>query len=181
VPVAVEVRADGETIVVTVEDDGIGIPQSEIGRVFERFTRASNARDAEIPGTGVGLYLARLIVQRHHGEITIDSRVSEGTRVVVRLPRTPASTVLPYVLVLEHDEQAASYTEHVLRDAGYRVRITGNPSAFEHALLHDDVAVAVVPDGADNMRETARARGISVVELRKPYLARDLLLELSRR
>jgi signal transduction histidine kinase len=177
-PVEVDVREDGATIVVTVEDHGIGIPHGELSRVFERFARASNARDAEIPGTGVGLYIARLIVQRHHGDVTIESRVGEGTRVIVRLPRNPPTTVPPYVLVLEPDDQAASYTEHVLRDAGYRVRVTRELTVFEHAFRQDDVTIAVVPEGSRAARDAARASGVAVVELRKPYLARDLLLEV---
>jgi PAS domain S-box-containing protein len=163
---------------VAIEIHGIGIPHGEVERVFDRFARASNARDAEIPGTGFGLYLARLIVHRHHGKVEIESRVGEGTRVVVRLPREPPMTVPPYVLVLDPDEQAASYTEHVLREAGYRVRAEQNLSTFCHALAHDDVAVAVVPEGFTQARDASCARGIPVVELRKPYLARDLLLEL---
>jgi PAS domain S-box-containing protein len=178
VPVAVEARDEGDTIVVTVEDRGIGIPHGEIPRVFDRFTRASNAREAEIPGTGFGLYLARLIVHRHHGEVAIESRVGEGTRVVVRLPRNAPTTVAPFVLILDPDEQAASYTEHVLRDAGYRVRVTQDLTTFWHALEQGDIAVAVLPEGLIPARDAARARGVPVVALRKPYLARDLLLEL---
>jgi PAS domain S-box-containing protein len=177
-PVTVDVRDDGPTIVVTVEDRGIGIPRDELGRVFDRFARASNARDAEIPGTGVGLYLARLIVQRHHGELTIESRLDEGTRVVVRLPRTPPATAAPCVLVFEPDEQAASYTEHVLRDAGYRVRVARELSVFERALREDDVKIAIVPEGSGPACDVARVAGMHVVELRKPYLARDLLRDV---
>jgi PAS domain S-box-containing protein len=177
-PVDVRVRRDGDDVVVDVHDEGIGIPRDEIGHVFERFARASNAREADIPGTGFGLYFVRLVVQRHGGSVSIDSRVGHGTRVEVRLPCNPAFVVPLCVLVLEHDEHAASYTEHVLRDAGYRVRVVYDGAAFEHALDDDGALVAVVPEGAYEELAAARSSGVPVIELRKPYLARDLLREL---
>lgn len=178
-PISVGVHGEETTIVFEVEDRGIGIPLDEVGRVFERFARASNAREAEIPGTGFGLYLARLVVQRHGGSIAIESRVGEGTRVVVRLPRNPPSTLPRSILLLEHDEHAASYTEHVLRDAGYRVRLVHDLTAFEEALAAEETAVAVVPEDAPEALAAAAARGIRLVQLHRPYLARDLLRELA--
>jgi signal transduction histidine kinase len=71
---------------VEVTDDGIGVPQAEIGQIFSRFYRASSATRREIPGTGLGLVIARAIVEGHDGAITLDSRESEGTRVTVTLP-----------------------------------------------------------------------------------------------
>ncbi|HYZ17129.1 MAG TPA: ATP-binding protein, partial [Candidatus Acidoferrum sp.] len=177
-PVSVYVHGEESTIVVDIDDQGIGIPIDEVGRVFDRFARASNAREAEIPGTGFGLYLARLVVQRHGGSIAIESRIGEGTRVVVRLPRNPPPTLPRPVLLLEREEHRASFTEHVLRDAGYRVRVVHDLAAFEEALAGEENALAVVPEDASKAVAAAGARGIRVVRLRKPYLARDFLREL---
>jgi hypothetical protein len=177
-PVDVHVRGESDDVVVDIQDHGIGIPRDEIGHVFERFARASNAREADIPGTGFGLYFVRLVVQRHGGSVSIDSSIGEGTRVTVRLPCNPAFVVPLCVLVLEHDEHAASYTEHVLRDAGYRVRVVYDGTAFERALDDEGALVAVVPEGAYEELAAARSSGVPVIELRKPYLARDLLREL---
>jgi two-component system sensor histidine kinase ArlS len=72
--------------IVTVEDYGIGIPEGEIKHVFERFYRVDNSRHRKTGGTGLGLPIAKSIVQEHGGTIWIDSKEGEGTQVNVRLP-----------------------------------------------------------------------------------------------
>jgi signal transduction histidine kinase len=75
---------------VEVSDTGIGIPQDELGQVFSRFYRASTATRRAIPGTGVGLVIARAIVEGHGGTISLESVEGAGTRVTVTLPRSSA-------------------------------------------------------------------------------------------
>jgi signal transduction histidine kinase len=77
--------ADGRRTL-EVTDDGIGVPQEEVGQLFSRFYRASSATRRAIPGTGVGLVIARAIVEGHGGAISLASREGEGTRVTVTLP-----------------------------------------------------------------------------------------------
>ncbi len=69
-----------------VTDTGIGIPHEELGQLFSRFYRASSATRRAIPGTGLGLVIARAIVEGHGGTIGLESREGEGTRVTVTLP-----------------------------------------------------------------------------------------------
>jgi len=69
-----------------VSDNGIGVPHDELGQLFSRFYRASTATRRAIPGTGVGLVIARAIVESHGGTISLESREGEGTRVTVTLP-----------------------------------------------------------------------------------------------
>jgi signal transduction histidine kinase len=76
----------GDRVRVEVADTGIGIPRDEIGQLFSRFYRASTATRRAIPGTGLGLLIARAIVERHDGTISLESREHEGTRVTVSLP-----------------------------------------------------------------------------------------------
>jgi signal transduction histidine kinase len=73
-------------ITVEVTDTGIGIPQDEVGQVFSRFYRASSATHRAIPGTGLGLVIARAIVEGHGGTISLESTEGKGTRVTVTLP-----------------------------------------------------------------------------------------------
>ena len=84
--VDVSIADDGTDAVLRVEDDGIGIALSELPHVFERFYRGDAARRMDASGSGLGLPIARWIVERHGGEIRIESRPSHGTLVTVRLP-----------------------------------------------------------------------------------------------
>ena len=82
--VRVVLRREGDEAVLSVQDDGIGIPVSDQEHLFERFFRAGNTGD--IHGTGLGLALVRQVVERHQGSIDLSSEVGEGTRVRLTLP-----------------------------------------------------------------------------------------------
>ena len=77
---------EGKELMLEVRDTGIGIPESEQGRLFTEFFRASNAREFEPVGTGLGLALVEQIARRHKGAIRVESAVGQGTRVLVTLP-----------------------------------------------------------------------------------------------
>ncbi|HYP24989.1 MAG TPA: ATP-binding protein, partial [Actinomycetota bacterium] len=77
--------ANGEAVI-EVADSGIGIPAKEQDRLFERFFRASTATEREIQGTGLGLSVAKTIVELHGGRISCASREGEGTTFRVALP-----------------------------------------------------------------------------------------------
>ncbi len=77
-------ETEGGEISITVRDTGIGIPEGEKDRVFERFYRAKNAGGATIDGTGLGLAIVKHIVQLYGGHITLDSTESVGSEITVR-------------------------------------------------------------------------------------------------
>jgi len=80
-------RSCDDSIQIDVSDTGIGIPADEVGQVFDEFFRASNAKKREKDGTGLGLSIVKQIVERHGGEIAVESRQGEGTKFSVTLPR----------------------------------------------------------------------------------------------
>jgi two-component sensor histidine kinase len=77
--------ASGDWVVLTVADQGLGIPEPDLDFVFERFYRGANVR-GRIAGSGIGLAGARQIVLEHGGSLTVDSRESVGSTFTVRLP-----------------------------------------------------------------------------------------------
>jgi PAS domain S-box-containing protein len=88
--VTVALSTADEAAVLTVADHGIGVPADEQQQLFRRLFRASNARHTGIPGTGLGLALCRVVVERHHGTLTMTPNQPSGTVVTVRLPQQAA-------------------------------------------------------------------------------------------
>lgn len=84
--IEVKARSNGGGVTFTVTDTGIGIPQSDLERIFERFYRVDAARSREAGGTGLGLAIARHIVEAHGGRIWVESAVGQGSRFHFRIP-----------------------------------------------------------------------------------------------
>ena len=84
--VTVRLREAGDRAVLEVADDGMGIPDAEQKRLFERFFRASTATSQAVPGAGLGLTIVKTIVEAHGGTIAIASQEGEGTTVRVEVP-----------------------------------------------------------------------------------------------
>ena len=82
--VALSMRVDGERLIFTVQDEGIGIPDEELSRAGELFHRSSNVGDTQ--GTGLGLAIARSCTTLMGGTLHIASKVGEGTIVTVSIP-----------------------------------------------------------------------------------------------
>ena len=92
--ISVTTAARGASLVIEVADTGIGIPPEEQSRIFEEFYRASNARQMEPDGDGLGLSLVKRIVELHHGTIEFSSALGRGTTFRIALPLAVPSEVL---------------------------------------------------------------------------------------
>jgi two-component system phosphate regulon sensor histidine kinase PhoR len=87
--IEVKARSNGHEVIFTVTDTGIGIPESDLERIFERFYRVDAARSREAGGTGLGLAIARHIVDAHGGRIWVESAVGQGSRFHFSIPCAP--------------------------------------------------------------------------------------------
>lgn len=93
-PIRMEVRAEGDGIYFVVADEGIGIDEQNLENVFLPFFRADRSRARATGGTGLGLALARRVVEAHGGRVTLESRLGQGAVFTLWLPhRASVSTI----------------------------------------------------------------------------------------
>jgi diguanylate cyclase (GGDEF)-like protein/PAS domain S-box-containing protein len=156
-----------------VSDTGIGIPDSELPRLFERFHRVHGARGRSHEGTGLGLSLARDLVALHGGDLTVESRLGEGSAFTVRLPfgsshlpreqvhasASPLSLRLSPATFLD---EPASLTSHPAPQAhgGSRILLAEDNAdmrAFLERLLRPHWDVQVVSDGVEALEAATAA------------------------
>jgi PAS domain S-box-containing protein len=149
--ITVRLRAEGDHAVLTVSDTGIGIPEAELPRIFERFHRVEGAKGRTYEGTGIGLALIQEYVRLHAGSISVASREGEGSTFTVTLPFGTAH--LPSDRITEVAGAAATPAGRALTftgeamnwlsreaDPGGRVPAQSGASAKARILLADDNA-----------------------------------------
>ena len=123
--IVVKVDKSGREACVSVTDPGIGIPQEEQERLFERFFRAGNAATRNYAGLGIGLFVSHEIVQRHGGRFEVQSQVGVGSTFTFYLPlaagEQPATESRHRVLLVDDDPEILEATGSVLREWGYAV------------------------------------------------------------
>ncbi len=70
-----------------IEDNGIGIPQKDLPYIFKRFYRTDQSRNRKTGGAGIGLTIAKSIIEAHKGKITVDSNEGAGSKFTVLIPK----------------------------------------------------------------------------------------------
>jgi signal transduction histidine kinase len=89
-PITVQLQRDSVSAVLSVSDQGIGIPQEAYSRLFQPYYRAGNSAGSVIGGMGLGLYVVKELVERHNGSIEVISAEGQGSTFIVRLPLSVA-------------------------------------------------------------------------------------------
>ncbi|MBV8332430.1 MAG: PAS domain-containing protein [Candidatus Eremiobacteraeota bacterium] len=199
---SVEIVGAPDAVVVSVRDKGIGIPTAELSTIFDRFSRATNARKLGISGTGFGLFLTKQLVQLHGGTIAVESREGEGSKFVVTLPRRVVRAAAPRTIVIFDENRDGSFLAHGLREGGYRVRTAAavdevlaiaDSESLDAVIVNVEEAT-LASDQAARLRAFSRERSIPIIAIGgessprlgaiaavpKPVLAGDLLAILER-
>jgi signal transduction histidine kinase len=95
--ILVKVCRNSNSALISVTDHGVGIPKEELKKIFDKFYRVSNAKTRETRGTGLGLTLAKHVIEAHGGEVQVESEPGKGSRFTVTIPLcevfSPQSTV----------------------------------------------------------------------------------------
>lgn len=89
IDIAINRAEDKDHLIISVKDTGIGIPENAQKRIFEKFFRAENAIKAKVGGTGLGLYIVKMIIENLGGKIWFDSAMGTGTTFYVKMPINP--------------------------------------------------------------------------------------------
>ena len=153
--VTVWLRASNGRVVLTVADTGVGIPDTELPRIFERFYRVEGAKGRTYEGTGIGLALVQELVKLHGGAIEVRSRLGEGTEFVVSVPfgtaHLPSRGIAP---------QAPNGNFATLREAFSREALTWLTRSTEQSPKAGARArILVVDDNADMRDHIAHVLG----------------------
>jgi signal transduction histidine kinase len=195
-PIEVTLDAVGDTFRISVRDYGIGIPSEDLPKLFGRFVRGANARRAKIPGTGIGLFIVRMIVERHGGTVDVKSVLDESSTFSVVLPSFDArvSRRPMRVAIVSGDSEMRRFAAYELRARGYRVRECDTLEDLAHLgdLRPGDVILAdSLLARADEVRAFAPPGTIRVIglgggangwdaTLSRPFLVTDLMKAMTK-
>ncbi|WP_078551460.1 sensor histidine kinase [Bacillus alkalicellulosilyticus] len=84
--IEIDISSEKNLVTISVKDEGVGIPEAEVGHIFDRFYRVDKARSRDNGGTGLGLAIAKKITEAHQGTINVESKEGEGTVFYITLP-----------------------------------------------------------------------------------------------
>jgi signal transduction histidine kinase/DNA-binding response OmpR family regulator len=147
--ITVELRAGGDHVVLRVADTGVGIPEADLPRMFERFHRVKHARARTHEGTGIGLALVQELARLHGGTVAVESHEGRGTTFTVSVRRGTAHLPAERIAAARRLEStsigAMPFVEEVLHwlpppDRPVPAAIAAPPPTAAHVLVADDNA-----------------------------------------
>jgi signal transduction histidine kinase len=189
--ISIVARRDGADIALSVTDNGAGISPEMLRRIFDMFVQGERTLDRALGGLGIGLTLARSLIELHGGKITAESDgTGRGSRFVIRLPALaevpleiappedrkvkPKSVSAQRILIVDDNEDAASLLAEVLESFGYETQVAHDSwEALSIAMRFEPTAALLdiglpVMDGyelAQKLRAGANGNGIRLIAL----------------
>jgi len=196
VEVWVRVSSKEDRVEIEVEDNGIGIPRDQFGRIFERFAQVERRATRRQEGTGIGLALVKEIVTQHGGTITVESELGRGSTFTVSLPRGKAS-VDTIVTVEDEDAMSLPVFEAVsggkaapaavaLASDGERPLVlladdNADMRAYLERLLSARYRVVLARDGAEALEQAKRVPpDLILTDVMMPRMCGNALLKAVR-
>jgi signal transduction histidine kinase/class 3 adenylate cyclase len=186
-----------DRVELVVEDNGIGIPDDQLGRIFERFVQVERRATRRHEGTGIGLALVREIVTLHGGTIKVESQLDRGSTFIISLPRGEASegAILPgeeedaIVLPISSGEppDQASQASDALKAAGERPLVlvvddNADMRGYLARLLSGQYRIALARDGLEGMEQAKTFRPELILsDLMMPRMSGQDLLKAVRK
>ena len=164
--VYVSAEQRGTELLLSVTDNGVGIPRDKWDHIYERFSQATDADVSEIAGVGLGLYIVRSIVESHGGTTWVDSKVGEGSAFFVALPLEGEPILTPpsrtdgvihatcKVVACDSDPELAATITHTLRVHGFDVRTAHSARRLLQHLEQGDVDVVITDILMPDMNST---------------------------
>jgi signal transduction histidine kinase/DNA-binding response OmpR family regulator len=142
--ISVVLKREKGQVAVTVSDTGVGIAAAELPHIFERFFRAEVGQNEGIEGSGIGLALAKELMELHGGSIKVESELGQGTRFFLHFPLAPAGAVAettasakpeaPLVLVIEDNEDVRAFIRLRLKQAFRIAEAVNGQAGIDRAL-----------------------------------------------
>ncbi|MDQ3186113.1 MAG: ATP-binding protein [Pseudomonadota bacterium] len=189
--IRIRLEAHPDQVTLVVQDDGIGIEQELLPRVFELFTQAKRSADRSQGGLGIGLSLVKGIVELHGGSVTVESKgAGAGSKFTVLLPRhidprtsAPSGDDVPVsplvkalrIMIVDDNKDAALMLSMVLDAAGYETFIEHNPHRALERARTEAPDVYMLDIGLPDMDGNELARQLRAA----PVVAQPILIAIT--
>ena len=196
VKVWIELVAEDSQVCIRIRDNGIGIPENHLERIFDRFTQVEGETTRRFEGSGIGLALAKEIVTQHGGQITVQSKMGEGSTFTITLPRgnvrpedvVPVEEEEPLELLPDEADQPASQPDRVIDESAQAeqpvilvVDDNADMRAYLRRLLADHYRVVSACNGADALEEARRHKpALVLADIMMPVMSGYDLLNAMR-
>ena len=145
---------DGNPVVLSVQDEGVGISEQDRSHMFERFYQGDSGKKARVGGVGLGLAMCQKLTDLHHGSISVTSKVGEGSIFVVTFPKRTATLHSDSADSVAKEGGLAEWDQELRQKIGYRLGGTSNADERSGGLVASNdeslpTAVLVVEDNQD--------------------------------